>query len=68
MSIEVPLIDVVENLENEKAIPMKLHFDNLKLQRDDTTYKDIEYEDSNGYNFDIRDTDRKKLKIQHFSE
>ncbi|CAD8182181.1 unnamed protein product [Paramecium pentaurelia] len=68
ISVGVPLIEVIENSENEKAIPMKLHLDNLKFQRDNTTYKDIEQEESNGFNFDIRDTDRKKLKIQYFSE
>lgn len=49
---------------------MKLSLGQLKLplNRDETTYSDIEHEDSNGFNFDIRDTDRKKLKIQHFAE
>ncbi|CAK63622.1 unnamed protein product (macronuclear) [Paramecium tetraurelia] len=68
VSIGVPLVEGVECNDNEKIKPMKLPLASLKLQRDDTTYQDIEEEDSNGFNFDIRDTDRKKLKIQHFAE
>lgn len=48
---------------------MKLSLGNLKLgQREEPSYKDIEEEDKEGFNFDIRDTDRKKLKIQYFAE
>ena len=42
---------------------MKLSLTNLKFTKEDTTYKDIEQEDNTGFNFDIRDTERKKLKI-----
>lgn len=50
--------------ESTKRDGMKLALGNLKLAvREETTYQDIEEEESNGFNFDIRDTDRKKLKI-----
>ena len=48
---------------------MRLSLGKLGLdQREEATYQDIEEEERTGYNFDIRDTDRKKLKIQYFSE
>ena len=31
-------------------------------------YKDIEDEDSEGFNFDIRESERKLIKMKHFSE
>jgi hypothetical protein len=34
-----------------------------RMQQSETTYQDIEEEDRSGFNFDIRDTDRKKLKM-----
>ncbi|KAM3134971.1 hypothetical protein pb186bvf_012971 [Paramecium bursaria] len=77
VDIRVPLVEGVEPSDMQKGslklqLPlnntMKLSLTNLKFTKEDTTYKDIEQEDNTGFNFDIRDTERKKLKIQYFAE
>jgi hypothetical protein len=67
MEIGVALVEGVEYSDIRPMNTMKLPLGKLN-QREEATYQDIANEESSGFNFDIRDTDRKKLKIQYFSE
>ena len=66
---DIPRMDMQLDVNLQKSNAMRLSLGKLRFdQREEATYQDIEDEDRSGFNFDIRDTDRKKLKIQYFAE